>query len=428
MLHERSRFNRPPPIPVSPAAIFLREYTFTAGEKLLHILHIDTGAKWRGGQQQAWWLLEGLRKQGIEQTLLVLTQSEFAKRVLTLSNDDSGPRVDVHYLKISVGKILNYENARVVRNAAGDCDLIHAHDAHAHTLVWAAQKMSRQLRPPLVVARRVTFPIRWLGRLKNRQPAWFIAVSEFVRAQLIDSGIPASRARVVHDGVRLPPVMPSELRRTIARQRFGLGPQSLALGTLSSLAPEKMLEDTVRLVATLPSDCHFLLGIPEAQANSEQAGLLRRLASELGLNSRFHIVPVGAKAPPDANSVSTSDLLWSLDMFLYLSKAEGLGSAILLAMAHGLPVVASRVGGIPEIVAHGETGMLIDTSANAWQRAARDAILALGDDPETRNRFGTLARVFVAEQATSDNMVARTLAIYREILAARAEESRLARS
>ena len=311
----------------------------------------------------------------------------------------------------------------MVRETALGCDLIHAHDAHAHTLAWAAQKISRRRLPPLAVARRVTFPIRWLGRLKNRHPAWFIAVSEFVRAQLMESGIPPDRVHVVHDGVRLPGAAPSKQQRAQLREKFGLGAQDFAFGTLSSLAPEKMLDDTLRLIARLPQDCHFLLGIPESQTAAKQAAMLTQLAAELKLSSRFRIMPVGA----GASSASASDLLWALDAFLYLSRAEGLGSAILLAMAHGLPVIASRVGGIPEIVKHGESGLLIDTAAAEWENLACAAILALREDSGTRNRFGTRAQAFVGEQMTSDNMVARTLAIYREILAAPAEESRLAR-
>jgi L-malate glycosyltransferase len=384
----------------------------------LHILHIDTGVKWRGGQQQAWWLMEDLRKLGAHQTLLIIPQSEFAKRAPSLVADASaGPAINIRNLSPSTGKVLNYENARLVREASAGCDLIHAHDAHAHTLAWAAQKMSRKRLPPVVVARRVTFPIRWLGRLKNRRQAWFIAVSEFVRTQLIESGIPAERVFVVRDGVRLPSSAATDQQRGRLRQQLGIDERGFVLGTLSSLAPEKLLNETLRLIAALPANFYFLLGVPEAQAASRQADELQRCARDLGISDRVHLMPVGAGA---------EELLWSLDTFLYFSKSEGLGSAILLAMAHSLPVVASRTGGIPEIVEHNETGILIDTSATGWESSAREAILALQASPDTRNRFGTRGRAFVAEQATSDNMVARTLAIYKQILAAQAEESRLA--
>ena len=403
----------------------------------LHILHIDTANGWRGGQQQLWWLIEGLQRLGIAQTLLVPPRSELARRAEALrgaSVTSDGTALEILPLRESHGRVLNLDNARLVKNAAtalgaSTASLIHAHDAHGHTLAWAARKLSRQPLPPLIVARRVTFPIRWMGRVKNRQPAWFIAVSEFVRRQLIASGIAPERTFVVHDGVQVPAATPSPAERAAARRRMGIAPNEgvadgeCVLGTLSSLAPEKMLDDTLRLFAALPKNFRFLLGVPESQATSEPAALLRNLAAALGCGPRFQIVPVQSNA---------AVLLAGMDLFLYFSRAEGLGSAILLAMAHGLPVVASRTGGIPEIVAENETGVLIDTTAKGWTPgalgAARQAIIELHSDPDTRNRYGTQARAFVVQHASSDNMVARTVAIYHEILAAQAAESRLART
>jgi glycosyltransferase involved in cell wall biosynthesis len=378
----------------------------------LRILHIDTGMKWRGGQQQVWWLLEGLQRAGSEQTLVVPAGSELARRAVAL--EQASPAVKLVHLNRTgqaEGRVLSFENARIVRGAAQGCDVVHAHDAHAHTLAWGAQKMARGAFPPVAVARRVTFSIPWLGRLKNRQPVWFIAVSEYVRRILVDSGVPAAMMRVVHDGVRAPEAAISRDQRTAAREAFRLAASQFAPGTLSSLAPEKMLEETLRWFATLPDNCSYLLGVPESQAAGEPAAALLRLAAELGCAGRVQVVSVGASATP---------LLAALDVFTYFSKSEGLGSAILLAMAHGLPVVASHTGGIPEIVAHGQTGTLIDTTQPGWQAAARDAVLTLEADPVKRNRFGTQARAFAASECGSDNMVARTTAIYREILAARA--------
>ena len=218
----------------------------------------------------------------------------------------------------------------------------------------------------------------------------------------------------MHDGVQIPPTAITPDQRIAARQRLQFLENQFVLGTLSSIAPEKMLEQTVRWVASLPTNFSFLLGAPERQASGEQASALRSLAREQLCDERFHIVPVGASA---------SALLEALDVFVYFSKSEGLGSAILLAMAHGLPVVASRTGGIPEIVSPDETGELIDTAATGWEAAARQAVMALQADPDRRNRLGTHARAFAAVHGSSDNMVARTAAIYREILAACAGES-----
>jgi glycosyltransferase involved in cell wall biosynthesis len=378
--------------------------------------------KWRGGQQQLWWLLEGLQAQGIKQTLAVPERSALASRVqASLASTESDKGIKMVPLAETSGRVLRLENARLIRATANECDLVHAHDAHGHTLAWAAQKLSRRHHfPPVLVARRVTFPIRWLGRLKNRQPAWFIAVSEYVRKQLIESGIAPARTRVVHDGVRLPTTLAGLQERNTARRQMQVDDGAFVLGTLTSVAAEKMLPDTLRWFASLPENCWLLIGVPQAQAAEPETSALRELADALGCGKRVRIVPVIANA---------ATLLDALDVFVYFSRSEGLGSAILLAMAHGLPVIASRAGGIPEIVIPGETGVLLDTSSPGWEAAGLDAVQHLQADPGRRNRFGTLARGFVAEHASSDNMVARTLSIYREVLdagAAQAKESRLA--
>ena len=105
--------------------------------------------------------------------------------------------------------------------------------------------------------------------------------------------------------------------------------------------------------------------------------------------------------------------LAALDIFIYLSKLEGLGSAILLAMAHGLAVLANRVGGIPEIVRHQETGLLAaPVPGPELIQAARQLI----DSPELRHRLGAAARKFVLAHATCDRMAAQTVAVYEELL------------
>lgn len=373
----------------------------------MRVLHIDTGWGWRGGQQQVLWLMEGARALGLEQVLLTPEGSELARRAAASAPHDK--------MKIAplAAKILSLENIRKVRNAARGVDVVHAHDAHGHTLAWAAQKITAGGFPPLIVARRVTFPIRLLGRLKNRQPAWFMAVSHHIRLQLIASGIPAERVRVIHDGVRAPAELPSQNERRALRREQGETEDAFVMGTLSNFAPEKLLAKTVDLLAELPAHARFWLGVGEAQAQSREARELRELARARGVESRYRIIPVGPRTAP---------LLDSLDLFVYLSRSEGLGSAILLAMAHGLPVVASRVGGIPEIVRHEQTGLLVDAEHDDDGATLSAAVRRLMDSAEMRHRLGAQGREFVLADATSDKMVARTVAFYEEILSARRKE------
>ena len=106
-----------------------------------------------------------------------------------------------------------------------------------------------------------------------------------------------------------------------------------------------------------------------------------------------------------------SDLL-NAGAFVYVSESEGLGSAVLLAMSAGLPVVASKIGGLPEVIRHLENGLLVENTPQAIAAAIR----LLRDDPDLARRLGTAARRTVIERFTVDRMVRRTMEIYRQVL------------
>jgi glycosyltransferase involved in cell wall biosynthesis len=257
----------------------------------------------------------------------------------------------------------------------------------------------------MVVSRRVGFPVGIVGRSKYRIPDLFIAVSDFVRWRLVDAGVPVEKIKVVFDGVAVPEKLPDTSIREESRRRRGAGKDTFVLGTLSSFAPEKLLAQELDLLRHLPATTHFWLGVPEKEPDSREAGnKLLEIVHAKGLGERFQIVSVGE---------NPAEFLAGLDLFIYLSEMEGLGSAILLAMGYGLPVVASRVGGIPEIVTHGQSGVLVDESSLA---ALPASIQFLIDSPQSRRRMGMAAREFAAAKGSSDRMVDQTILLYQQLL------------
>jgi glycosyltransferase involved in cell wall biosynthesis len=93
---------------------------------------------------------------------------------------------------------------------------------------------------------------------------------------------------------------------------------------------------------------------------------------------------------------------------VYLTRSEGLGSAVLLAMAAGVPVIASNVGGIPEIVVHEQTGLLTENSVEAVALAIR----RLRENPQLASSLASRARRMVNERFAAGRMVAETIAVY----------------
>ena len=106
------------------------------------------------------------------------------------------------------------------------------------------------------------------------------------------------------------------------------------------------------------------------------------------------------------------------DVLLYLSQSEGLGSAILLAMTRGLPTVASRVGGIPEVVTDGVTGLLVENNPES----IASALERIRDDIPLRTTISAAALERVRTEFSPDRMAARTMAVYRRVLGTSSEE------
>ena len=237
-----------------------------------------------------------------------------------------------------------------LRSAAGGADLVHAHTARAHTMAISAGK-------PFVVSRRVAFPVHRgaISRWKYRRAAHYIAVSDFVKNMLLDAGIDASKISVVYDGV---PLNPEPAARNCSRV--------LALDSDDPAKGRRIVEEAAAL-ADIP--VHFSKN-------------LSRDLSEAAL-------------------------------FVYITDLEGLGSAALLAMAAGVPVVASRTGGLPEIVEDGVTGLLTSNEPALVAQAIRRAL----SDREFAARLGACGRARVEKEFSVDRMVMGTLHVYERILA-----------
>jgi glycosyltransferase involved in cell wall biosynthesis len=248
-------------------------------------------------------------------------------------------------------------SAGAVRQAAGRADLIHAHDARSHTL---AVLLGRGR--PVVVSRRVAFPVQsgLFSRWKYRQAALYLAVSAFVRDRLVEAGVDEGRIRIVPDGLPAPDPLPV------------------------------FREPSARPLVVAPDSADPLKGSALARKVCERAGFALKLSSDLAAD------------------------LPAADIFLYLTESEGLGSALILAGMHAKPIVASRVGGAPEVVADGETGLLVRNDPNEVARA----LDRLRGDPALARRLAEAAQARAAAELSDDKMVGRTLEAYRSVLGA----------
>jgi glycosyltransferase involved in cell wall biosynthesis len=258
-----------------------------------------------------------------------------------------------------------------------------------------------------VASRRVAFlpseGQRWTYSLKYAHTCdAVIAVSNFIREGAIGCGLPNSMIEVIPDGIELPAQLPSKEARARTRALWGATESEFLIGQLGAFSHEKgqdvALEALQILKERLPQARLLLAGDGPTLGNPEIA---RRYAA---LVERVRLC--GTIQDP-------AEFFSALDLFIMPSKSEGLGSSALVAMSYGLPVVASRVGGLPEVVEEGRTGWLVEPDSPA---ALAEAILAAAADPARLQQWGLNGRER-ARQFTVDIMVQRTEALYRRLLA-----------
>ena len=240
------------------------------------------------------------------------------------------------------------------------------------------------------------------GLFANRIVEEVICVSEAERRTAQRYGFRTDRLTVIRNGVA-PPMPAASSRGRQLRERLGFQQDAVVIGTVSRLERGKGTSHLISAFARITQRC------PGARLLIVGDGTMRpkleRLASSLGISDR--VVFTGALDDP-------SDALEAMDIFALPSFREALGMAILEAMARAKPVVATPVGGIPEAVVHGETGLLVPPGDNA---ALASALLTLASDPEKRREMGALGRTRFEASLTADAMARQTLEVYKRVLA-----------
>jgi glycosyltransferase involved in cell wall biosynthesis len=357
-------------------------------------LHIDTARTWRGGQNQALLTVLGLRAAGHRTVLVAHPAGELRRRAR------EGPDVIPMAPRSELDLAAAWRLTRIIKDVQPA--IIHAHDPHG--VAMAALALAYQTSgpcPKLVASRRVDFPLKQnaFSRWKYRQVHAFICASDAIRHMLLDQGIPAAQAVTVHEGIDLAHVDAAPAINV--HEQFWLPHNAPLIGNIGALVPHKgqrHLIDAAALVVREVPDARFLiLGEGELKAS------LEKQIADLALTK--HVLLAGFR--PDVLSI-----LKGFDLFVMPSITEGLGTSLLDAMACARPIVASRVGGIPEVVRHGETGLLVPPKD---PRDLAASIIRLLLDPPLAKRFADAGLARVREKFSVERMVDGTLAVYARL-------------
>jgi L-malate glycosyltransferase len=358
-------------------------------------VHIDTAQTWRGGQNQALLTTMGLRALGHRVVLVAHPNGELRRRAQ--EGGEVLPMAPAGEMDFSAG----WRLSRVLRDLAPD--VVHAHDPHAVAVAALALSIGAPSpRPALVASRRVDFHIRGnsFSRWKYRQVDGFIAASEAIRVMLVEDGLPKDRTFTVHEGIDVEHVAGAPPANV--RAEFWLPTHAPVVGNIGALVPHKgqrHLIDAVSIVLGDVPDARFVI-----VGEGELRPMLEHQIRELHLEK--HVLLTGFRT-------DVLGLLKGFDLFVMSSVTEGLGTSLLDAMAAARPIVATTAGGIPEVVVHGETGLLVPPR-DAHAMAA--AIVTLLRDPAGRERFGRAGLARVRERFSAERMVSETLAVYERLV------------
>jgi glycosyltransferase involved in cell wall biosynthesis len=358
----------------------------------MRVLYVDLEREWRGGQSQALLTVRGLRDRGHEVELLAAKDSPLAIRA-------AEARIVVHQVG-RFGLRAWAAGAMRVLLKRHPFDVVHLNEPHALTAAWLG---GSKKNAPLVVSRRVAYPLGQsaLARRRYQTAQRILAISRFVAKSVLDSGVPAEKVEIVYEGVEVPPPVTVEARQR-ARRRWGVSETELLMGSVGYLLPEKGQEVAVSALSTVrartPSTRLVLAGDGPCRSKLES------LARQQGLQHAL----IFAGFVEDIAQVYAA-----LDVFVFPSLAEPLGTSLLAAMAWGLPVLAIASGGVPEYVEDGGNGLL---AAQPAPELLSEGMFRLLSDDSLRLRLGQAARRCIAERFSAARMVENTLRVYEDVV------------
>ena len=355
--------------------------TASGHSRLLKILHIDPERHWGGGEAQVLGLLSYLVERGHRNDLLThpegrLFQQSQALGVRTI------PLVILNDLDLRPVPRLR----RLIRDE--NYDIIHVHTKRAHALsFWLSHGAPR---PKYVVTRRMDYPEanNWYTRcLYNRKVEGVVAISRKILELLVQAGVVPEKIRLIHDGIDPRPF-------EFAANTRDMRPERVVVGMAAVFEERK--------------GHRFLL---EAARRLKEQGyqIQYRLAGEGSLRKSLEETATRLGVKDDVQFLGfVSDIsafLSQVDIFVLPSLFEGLGVSVLEAMAAGKAVIASRVGGLPELVIDSVTGLLvaprdIEGLANAISKLAADRFLIREMGQRGRER---LRENFTMEQTARKN-------------------------
>lgn len=360
------------------------------------ILHLSSAKNWRGGEQQIAYLLSYSKSVGIYVYVLCRKGSPMSE--WCASND-------ISYSEAGFVNGLDVRTALKVRNLAVklSADAVHVHSGNAHSIAYLAIKVG--MDTPIIVHRRVDFPLKKAGPSLNKynhpHVKAIICVSDAVREMVSRSIDDSSRAITVYSGIDFTRLSYPCKKSGFLYSELGIDNSKLIIANISSLAPHKDFPTflkSAKLHSKQNQNCHFLI-----VGSGEQEEDLKKLTAELELEN--FVTFTGFRS-------DVSAIYSEIDIFLTTPSSEGLGTAVIEALYSGIPVVATKAGGIPELLRDQKEGLLCEVGD---VECLSQALEKLSSNSDLRIKLGKQAHQW-SLQFSDESMGKGVMEVYNKVL------------
>jgi glycosyltransferase involved in cell wall biosynthesis len=359
----------------------------------MRIMYLTESTGWSGGAQQALWMAGSLKRRGQEVLLACQPGSDIGARARAESIPTVEVRMRQDYDVLAARRVAELLKIYQIQ-------VLHAQHSTAHAIGLMAAWWAGT--PVFAVTRRVIFPLKRniFSRFKylSRRINGYIAISAAVKEELLKAGVSSSRIEVIPSVMNIAQGTPQD--RIELRGELGLAAARPVITNVANYADFKGQPYLVRAAAEV------LKSVPDVEFLfvGRDVDKLSPLVEQLGLTKSVRLAGF---------RTDISRILAASDLFVLPSLQEGAGTSLREAMSIGLACIGSRVGGIPESILDGETGVLVPP---ADEYALAEAIIDLLTHPQKARTMAVRGRAYVQENFTLEPTSAKMEAFYKRLL------------
>jgi glycosyltransferase involved in cell wall biosynthesis len=324
-----------------------------------------------------------------------------------LKRELSAQKIETHHASFPAWrKIFEYpRRASAVHQLRSVIQAVNPVILHVNDMWWVPQvlRASKGLGIPVVAHVRQEIEASKVSRYELSRVDLVLAVSNNIQRAVEAGGVPSERVRTLYSGFDLSRVVVSEQGEDV-RTRLGIPKDTFLIGTVANLFPRKGYEVIIKALPqireTIPQIQYLVMGQGDIAYERQLLGLVRTL----GLKKNVYFTGFQDSVYP---------YVAALDLYVHPALMEGFGIAVLEAMALGKPVVATRTGGLPEVVQDGTTGVLVPPGD---VEAIAKAVTSLFSDADHRVSMGNAGRPRVAEQFSVKTMMQSLTTMYQSVV------------